>query len=108
MKNRPNLFIVGAPKSGTTSLSESLKQHPDIFICTPKEPNFFNTDLIRNERINSAEYNNLFLEGASKKYRGESTPLYLMSKVAAKKIKKYSPGAKITIMLTGLKMILFI
>jgi len=36
----PNLFIVGAPKSGTTSLYHYLKQHPDI--CIPnKEPRYF-------------------------------------------------------------------
>jgi len=34
--NYPNLLIVGAAKSGTTSLHEYLKQHPDIFMSTHK------------------------------------------------------------------------
>ena len=37
----PNFLIIGAAKSGTTSLWSYLKQHPEVFICKPKEPNFF-------------------------------------------------------------------
>ena len=36
----PNLLIVGAAKSGTTSLHNYLNQHSDIFMCSPKEPHF--------------------------------------------------------------------
>ena len=42
---RPNFFIVGAPKCGTTSLDEYLRQHPNVFISRPKEPHYFSTDL---------------------------------------------------------------
>ncbi len=37
----PNLFIIGAPKGGTTSLHAYLRQHPQIFLSQPKEPNHF-------------------------------------------------------------------
>ena len=37
----PNFFIVGAPRSGTTSLYEYLKEVPAVFMCPVKEPNFF-------------------------------------------------------------------
>lgn len=37
----PNFFIVGAPKAGTTSLYHYLGQHPDIYMCPVKEPNYF-------------------------------------------------------------------
>ena len=37
----PNLFIIGAQKSATTSLAAALSKHPDIFIGEIKEPNFF-------------------------------------------------------------------
>lgn len=40
--NMPNFLIVGAPKSGTTSLYQYLKQHPQVFVnSTIKESNFF-------------------------------------------------------------------
>ncbi len=37
----PNLFIVGAARSGTTSLHNYLAQHPQIFMSSTKEPHFF-------------------------------------------------------------------
>ena len=44
-KNKiPNFFIVGAPKCGTTALYEYLSSHPDVFLCDPKEPNYFSCD----------------------------------------------------------------
>ena len=47
MMNYPNLYIVGAPKAGTTSLYHYLNQHPDIAI-PEKEPRFFIKDSIQN------------------------------------------------------------
>jgi hypothetical protein len=38
---RPNLFLIGSMKSGTTYLSELLAAHPAIFMCSPKEPGYF-------------------------------------------------------------------
>ena len=38
----PNLVILGAQKSGTTSLHEYMKRHPDIFMSSPvKEPGYY-------------------------------------------------------------------
>lgn len=37
----PNFIVVGAGRSGTTSLHNYLAQHPDIFMCAAKSPNFF-------------------------------------------------------------------
>ena len=41
---RPNFFILGASKSGTTSLYEYLRQHPDVYCSEPKEPIFFEAE----------------------------------------------------------------
>ena len=37
----PNFFILSAGKSGTTALYETLKGHPEIYLCPIKEPHFF-------------------------------------------------------------------
>lgn len=37
----PNFLIIGAAKSGTTSLYRYLMQHPQIFMSPTKEPSFF-------------------------------------------------------------------
>lgn len=51
---QPNFFIVGAPKAGTTSLYAYLDQHPQVYMCPLKEPNFF-ADEIRPENFSAAE-----------------------------------------------------
>jgi hypothetical protein len=38
---RPNLFLIGSMKSGTTYLSQLLAAHPAVFVCSPKEPCHF-------------------------------------------------------------------
>jgi len=103
---KPNLFIVGAAKSGTTSLHNYLNQHPDIFMCNPKEPHFLINKEIGVDRIpvgvtEKSEYEDLFFEGRDKKYRGESSVMYLMyPEIVIPKIKNnYLENTKIIIML---------
>jgi hypothetical protein len=40
----PNFLIVGVAKSGTTSLYQYLRHHPQIFMTQPKDLNFFSVD----------------------------------------------------------------
>ncbi len=104
--NLPNLLIVGAAKSGTTSLHNYLKQHPDIFMSNHKEPHFLINNEIGVNRIpkginNLQDYSNLFSNGASQKYRGESSAMYLQfPEIAIKNIDKYlNEDVKIIIIL---------
>ena len=41
MLKKPNLFILGAPKCGTTTLYNYLDQAQDIFNSNVKEPHYF-------------------------------------------------------------------
>ena len=102
----PNLLIVGAAKSGTTSLHNYLNQHPDIFMCSPKEPHFLINKEIGKQRIKKGiidlkDYESLFGEKAHLKYRGESSVMYLsFPEIAIKNIKDYlDDDIKIIIML---------
>lgn len=106
LNKSPNLLIVGAAKSGTTSLHNYLNQHPDIFMSSHKEPHFLINKEIGEQRIpngiiNIAEYFQLFKGNSHKKYRGESSVMYLLfSKITIANIKKYlSEEVKIIIML---------
>lgn len=38
---KPNLFVIGAMKSGTNYLRKLLNAHPAIFMCEPGEPSYF-------------------------------------------------------------------
>ena len=107
--NSPNLFIVGMPRSGTTSLYSYLKQHPEVYLSILKEPHFFSPDLtyvpvFTNEE---KEYRSLFSGVCKEKIIGEASVWYLTSKVSAEKIKTYSANAKIIIMLRNPADMLF-
>lgn len=99
----PNLFIVGAQKGGTTTLYETLKQHPQIFMPPIKEPHYFSRDrvIVDRDLIVTKEhvYLQLFNSGADCKFRGESSPSYLWHPDVPERIQKKSPDAKIIIIL---------
>jgi hypothetical protein len=48
--SKPNFLILGAAKTGTTSIYAYLKQHPDIYIPT-KETFYFISDLYRDNHL---------------------------------------------------------
>ncbi|MCY4020540.1 MAG: lysylphosphatidylglycerol synthase domain-containing protein [Chloroflexi bacterium] len=102
-KAKPNFFIVGAPKCGTTSLHEYLQRHPDVFMPFYKEPHYFGSDLegsrFRQFRDQPERYLKLFRDARGEQRIGESSPWYLSSRRAAEEIHAYDPQAKIIIML---------
>src|SRR5690242_3134640 len=97
---RPDLFIVGAFKAGTTSMYEYLRAHPQVFMSVPKEPTYFGADLsARYRRMSEDEYLGLFRDARPDQRVGEATPWYLYSTSAAAEIKAFEPAARIVIML---------
>ncbi|HET9813266.1 MAG TPA: sulfotransferase domain-containing protein [Sphingomicrobium sp.] len=97
---KPNLFIVGAPKCGTTAWAEYLGSHPDIFFSEIKEPHHFATDRDSELRIaDRADYLRLFARRGAAKVLGEASVTYLLSEVAARNIHAFNPDAKILIFL---------
>lgn len=101
----PNFLVIGAYKSGTTSLHNYLKQHPDIFIPDVKEPNYFAFLDAKNPTENPAykksiktskDYMQLFNEAGSKKAIGEISPEYMSSSgSAARAINSRLPDVKL-------------
>jgi len=91
----PNLFIVGAPKCGTTAWAEYLGSHPDIFIPEHKDQCFFALDL-PNFRLTrtEAEYADQFADAGAARVIGEASALYLFSESAAGAIRDHDPAAK--------------
>ncbi len=102
-QNYPNLFIVGMPRSGTSSLYEWLNKHPEIFMSPFKEPGYFTPDkkVLGRRKYNSREdYLDLFKD-AKKEHKifGEATTSYIFFEESAKKIKKEFGDVKIIILL---------
>jgi len=100
MQSRPNFFIVGAPKSGTTSLFHYLSLHPNLFASPVKEPYFFCDDF-KNLKAGQTldDYLALF-EGASDKHQaiGEASVSYLYSNSAISNIREFNSDARIIVM----------
>ncbi len=69
----PNFLVVGAEKAGTTTLATMLSQHPEIFMCAPKEPMFFS---YHNWDKGLDWYASLFKGGDAYKAIGEASPVY--------------------------------
>jgi len=125
---KPNFFIVGAAKAGTTSIFNYLNNHPDVYMSPIKEPHYFSKDIscedfseeykkkvcfdikaylskpqLEKKHIafvdNINDYLELFREVYNEKVIGEISNGYLFSKVASKEIFEFNPKAKILIIL---------
>jgi hypothetical protein len=97
---RPDLFIVGAPKSGTTAMYEYLRQHRDLFLPGRKELRYFGQDLdIRNRTpLSLDEYLAYFAEAPPGSRIGTAYVWYLFSRSAAREIAAFAPNAAIIAM----------
>lgn len=106
---KPNFLIIGAPKSGTTSLYNYLSQHPDIGFSRLKEPKYFSfkdisldfegnktvVDQIKRSTVQDLNaYQDLFKD-LQEPFVGEATPNYLHVPSAAKNIYEYHPEMKL-------------
>ncbi len=110
MNAMPNFFIVGAARSGTTSLDRYLSQHHEIYMAPRKEVNFFTANYFPrtgpgDERINKEvirdkyQYAQLFAGVAGEKAIGESSVFYLCYPGTAERIAQVVPNAKIIMVL---------
>lgn len=104
----PNFLIIGAAKSGTTSLYHYLEQHPQIYLKS-KEPSFFalkgqniqyagpgdQEGFIRQAVINQAKYEAIFTGLNNETAWGEASVLYLYSPTAPACIQHYIPNVKL-------------
>jgi hypothetical protein len=108
-KPGPNLFVVGAPRCGTTALHSLLAQHPEACMSAVKEPHFFAAELNRRYEQHVGrhipalyrsldDYLELFAGGEEARVRGESSVYYLYSDATADAIRKQVPDARIVIM----------
>ncbi len=123
----PNFFVVGAPRSGTTVLDRALRDHPEVFLCPIKEPNYFAKDIdshgyltehgFANVEVSAvldagdssnlhfaavkdfADYLALFRDAKGARAIGECSTSYLLSECAAAEIYAAVPHARIIMIL---------
>lgn len=110
--HRPNFFVIGAAKAGTSALCNYLGQHPEIYVSPIKEPHFFSYDeklTYSNgpgdkKRMQDAtgtleDYLRLFQKVGAERMVGEGSTTYLDSENAAQRIAEFSPNARIVLVL---------
>jgi Sulfotransferase domain. len=104
----PNFLIIGAAKSGTTSLYYYLKQHPQIYMSPIKEPRFFAFDGIKMDfrgpgdrelncqTITEIEaYRALFQAASNETAIGEASTLYIYNPRVPERVRHYVPNMKL-------------
>jgi Sulfotransferase domain len=77
MSRLPDFIIIGAAKCGTTTLYKKLATHPNVFMSTPKEPEFFARDDIYQKGLDW--YTNLFALASNAQLCGEASTLYSLT-----------------------------
>src|SRR5580692_5884311 len=108
----PDFFIAGVPKAGTTALHVALGRHPALYMSAVKEPKFFLTEgspparggpgdakTYREHIWRRADYEALFDPASADQLRGESTPFYLHSRDAQRRIRAQIPNARLIVVL---------
>jgi Sulfotransferase family len=109
---KPNFFIVGAGKCGTSSLASYLASNKNFYIPEKKELHYFSYDFytknvkgpgdIRNIDL-GCQYENEYLShyksAKNIKYVGDASPSYFSYAGVARRIKEFAPNAKIIILL---------
>lgn len=100
---RPNFFISGAPRCGTTALYTYLSGHPNIFMPEVKELNYFADDFPNVQKIafkSPDDYLKLFANTEDHHLAvGEASPFYLFSNVAFENMYAFDPDAKVILSL---------
>jgi hypothetical protein len=129
IQKRPNFFLVGTVKGGTTALHRYLSSHPQVFVSPIKEVNYFSREAIHPENFSDdykhdiavdvekylsgnmsypvhiahitdeKTYHKLFEKVKDELAIGEMSLSYLLYKGVAEKIKSYNSDARVLIML---------
>jgi Sulfotransferase family len=106
----PTFIVIGVAKGGTTSIYRYLDQHPDVFMCPDKGPNFFGYEdarnwqwheegeppLLRHFKVSTLEeYEALFADVTDERAVGEVSPQYFRCPTAARRIREAIPDVKL-------------
>ena len=110
MQGLPDFLVIGAGKSGTTSIDKYLHQHPEVFVPARKEPNFFGYEMVRETDLRQnpddlahyrrsvtslEQYLGIFAEALPYQKIGETSNTYLYHKDAPLRIRHYIPDVKL-------------
>jgi hypothetical protein len=102
---KPDFFIVGGQRCGTTSLYHYLVRHPCVLPAEKKEIHFFSDHFQQGERWYRCHFASLINAYGHALYRrhrvitGEATPNYLFHPHVPRRVKQFYPNAKVIVLL---------
>ena len=97
---KPEFFLVGAPKCGTTAMHAYLRRHPEIFMPRGKEVHYYGSDLSSlASQLTPEDHAALFADAGEERVAGETCIWALYSRLAAAEMRRDVPNAKIVVML---------
>ena len=91
----PDFLIIGASKSATSTLQSYLQRHPDVFMSTPKEPEFFSRETVYARGLDW--YAGLFDDSETHHLLGEASTPYTyfpLTPNVPERISRVMPEAK--------------
>ncbi|MDP3894822.1 sulfotransferase domain-containing protein [Nocardioides sp.] len=91
----PTFVILGAQKCGTSTLTATLRQHPQVSMSRPKELHFFD----RHHQRGLEWYADQFTPKPGETAIGEATPVYLYDAEARHRMDQMLPGARTVVIL---------
>jgi hypothetical protein len=106
----PTFIVIGVAKGGTTSIYRYLDQHPDVFMCPDKGPNYFGYEdaknwqwheegeppLLRHFKVSTLEEYEALFEGVTWEHAvGEVSPQYFRCPTAARRIHEVVPDVRL-------------
>lgn len=93
----PDFLVIGAQKSGTTSLYGYLSHHPDVSAAVIKETHFFDEQYHRGWAWYRAQFP--LREAAERRVTGEATPSYLLDPRTPARVARGLPGIRLVAIL---------
>ncbi|CAN5530949.1 hypothetical protein BH11ARM2_BH11ARM2_02300 [soil metagenome] len=93
---RPNTFVIGAPKCGTSTIYSYLAPHPEVFMSAVKEPHYFAVGSAYRYIDNEPMYLELFADAKpGTKIIGEASTTNFHTPGAIENVHKFAPDAHI-------------
>ncbi|MDP8961635.1 MAG: sulfotransferase [Actinomycetota bacterium] len=104
-RSLPDFLVIGAQRSGTSSLYKWLGQHPFVLPSLRKETEYFSLNFGRGEAWYRAHFPSLLRRRIFRELRGhdalsfEATPYYLFHPLAPARVARLVPDAKLIVLL---------
>ncbi len=97
-RHRPNTFVIGQPRAGTTSLFKFFSEHPDVYVPAVKETNYYShwaEAVAGSQGLRYQDYLMYFQNARQQRVICDISPFYLSEPGVAMRLYRDRPDAKV-------------